>query len=93
MTRTVVRFFVTIFLLFIVLLIYFWPNIISLYVKLKTEDKKRKERAKIGLNSDANMQCNVSSFGNVQMISFDIPQGGLSRNSNKDRSKFLILHV
>jgi uncharacterized membrane protein len=91
-TRTVVRFFVTIFLVFIILLIYFWPNVISLHSQLKKEQKRRKRQTTVGLNGDVNMQCNVSSFGNVQMVSFDIPQS-LSENFGKKSSKFFVLHV
>jgi hypothetical protein len=77
---------------FIILLIYFWPNVISLHSQLKKEKKRRKRQTTVGLNGDVNMQCNVSSFGNVQMVSFDIPQS-LSENFDKKSSKFFVLHV
>lgn len=76
-----------------VLLIYFWPNIITLYVYLKKEHQRRKRKSAIGLNGDVNMQCNVSSFGNVQMVSFDIPESALNEDLSKKHSKVLILHV
>lgn len=86
-TRTVVRFFVSIFLVFVVLLIYFWPSMISLYVHLKKVKRKKAP------TSGGDVQCSVSNFGNSQMISFDIPNNTSIERLNNNGSKIFILQV
>jgi hypothetical protein len=89
-TRTIVRFFVTTFLLFVILLIYFWPNMISLFVHLK-KVKNKKKTATVGVNGDANV--NVSTFGNVQMLQLEVPRNSSIESQDRREPKIFILQV
>lgn len=84
--------------MFVLFLIYFWLNILSLYKFLKKGNRKKAidiaAESKVELTSDMKTQSIASSTGSIQLIPMNVVQNGNSDgNGLNENAKFFILHV
>jgi hypothetical protein len=96
--RVLITLFVTINLVFVLLLIYFWLNILSLYKFLKKGNRKKVKEivaeSRVNLTSDMKAQSIAGSNGAIQLIPLNMKQNENSDESGlKENSKFFIIHV
>lgn len=94
--RILITLFLATYLIYVLLLIYFWLNVLSLYTHLK-KDNHRKARqisaeSRVNLTEDMKAQNIVASSGSVQLIPLTLSsvEGEIGA---KESGKFFILHV
>lgn len=95
--QIVVTAFIVVSLVYFLLLIYFWFNVLSLYIFLRKEILKKKENrastdSRLNLTGDIDAASLAVNKGSVQLIPINLqPQGGESEG--RENGKFFILYV
>lgn len=96
--RILITLFVSIYLIFVFLLIYFWLGILSLHSFLKKKNRKKSKaivaESRINLTEDMKAQGIAANSGSIQLIPLSMYQSGSSaEDAPKEPGKFFILHV
>lgn len=94
--RILITLFASIYLIFVLLLVYFWLNVLSLYNHLKKSNQRNARQvsgeSRLNLTEDLKTQSLEGSSGAIQLI--PLTMSGVDGESGlKENRKFFILHV
>lgn len=96
LTKILITLFVSIYLMFLLLLIYFWFNVLSLmkFLKKGNTNKSLEGEHRVDLTSDLGTQGFSSNAAPIQLLPLSLNQNlNLDENGAKENSKFFVLHV